>query len=232
MKTTNKLWKRLLGTGVFFFMLLCLSLVPVSAQVYVPKSVTVTLYSAKDKNLGYTLSTSTDTTKNSNYLVSVDGKISSLKSGNTSIATVSTKKFDGVDATFIYVKGRKAGTTYVSFKQGSKTYKTKVIVKKHTCPVSYITVGSKKLAASKFKTYSNCTLKYADYLNKKTKITVKPASGWILTGIEYAKKGWMKSEMIKNGGYVKPAGGKGYTIIAYLYNEKTDQSETINIFLK
>lgn len=131
-------------------------------------------------------------------------KLSSPKSSNSSVVQIisysnssnahkSVKVADeGYNGNTSYyygsvtIKAKKAGTATVSYKIGSKTYKTKVTVKKFTNPVKSITltnVNGGKNFASRFKSnvsYTSLTLK-----NGTLKLSLTTNSGWKLTGVYY-----------------------------------------------
>ena len=128
---------------------------------------------------------------------------SSVKSSNTSViaptsmyrsaSDYSYQYFDnsGNDSSrssaysYIDLVAKKPGTATVSFKIGSKTYKTKVTVKNYVNPAATIKipgVNSGKNIASKFKSQNYASGKQAKTV-KSGKISVKAASGWKLTNI-------------------------------------------------
>lgn len=200
-----------------------------SSAVAVPSSISITLYSSKDVTV-------TGAKKNVQYLCYVPKKATSLKTSKKSVVTL--KQQNNV----IYLVAKKAGTATVSFKCSGKTYKVKVTVEKYANPVSYVKIGSTQIAGSKFKATSNQTLKYSKFANKKVKVTIKLKSGWELaqyylngkmtSAYDYMKKGWVKSEGVKNGGSVKINGGKGFQINFMATNTGTGQQETFSIAFK
>ncbi len=81
--------------------------------------------------------------------------------------------------------GKKAGTSTISFKVDSKTYKTKVTVKKYTNPIKTLKVtgvSSGKNIASKVKKTreANVSLKKT---KKNAKLTIKTAKNWKITEV-------------------------------------------------
>ncbi len=161
------------------------------------------------------------------------GTVKNLKSSDTSIATVTTKKIDNV--TYIYAKAKRAGTTTVSYKCNGQKYKIKVTVRKYVNPVKSIKIGSKTIKSSKFANTANYTLKYSKFKNQTSKVTINLKSGWTLDPIYYYfyyQKGWSKSDMIANKGKVTIAGGKGAAIFFWAVNDSTGQRESIYLFFK
>lgn len=136
---------------------------------------TVTLYPSGDEN-----SPNISYKKNDNkYLAYVSGKVTLLKSSSSSKAKLakSELKNDGKTETILYVKPKKVGTSTLSLKVKSKTYKIKVNVKKYQNPLASVKVGNKTLNMSKLKKTSNYKLSYAQFAGKKQKISVKMQPG-------------------------------------------------------
>lgn len=235
MKTLKKLF------AVMLTMMMLLNVLPVQAAsaLDVPESLTYTLYSSKDAS-------GDASKKNKRFAVWVPAKVTSLKSSKKSVATVTQAKVKGVTGRYVYVNLKKPGTTTISFKYKSKTYKTKITVKKYVNPVASVKIGSTVVSSSKFKSRSETSLKYSKFANKKVKVNIKLKSGWKLvravaqdqavmsTGayFDYAQKGWWKSEQVKNNSKIKIAGGKGYQIIFGAVNTKTKQYEKIVVRFK
>ena len=128
---------------------------------------------------------------------------SSVKSSNTSVIAPTSMYRNASDSSYqsfensgydysrssaysyIDLVAKKPGTATVSFKIGSKTYKTKVTVKNYVNPAATIKipgVNSGKNIASKFKSQNYASGKQAKTV-KSGKISVKAASGWKLTNI-------------------------------------------------
>lgn len=234
MKRVKKLFVVMLALTMLFTAL------PVQAasSLEVPKSLNYTLYSSKDAS-----NNASKTRKKS--IVWVPSKVTSLKSSKKSVATVTQSKAAG-SGRFIYVNLKKAGTTTISFKYKSKTYKTKITVKKYVNPVSSVKIGSTTLSSSTFKNSSEASLKYSKFANKKVKVSVKLKPGWKLvrsmmqdgwvvsTGpyFDYALSGWLKSAQVRNNSKIKITGGKGAYIFFGAVNTKTNQYEDFAIALK
>lgn len=227
--------------GIFLAILLLVTAIPVQAaqfKVYVPKTLNVVRYSAKDKT-----PFGSGDIKNQTWLVSLPGKATNLKSSRSSVATITQKKVKKTGAYEIWVNAKKAGKATVSFKYKSKTYKVKVTVTKYRNPVSSIQIGNTKLSSAKFNTSSVYTMKYSKFANKKVKINIKLKRGWqlvptinrgkLVQGFYYYRKGWLKSSSnIRNGSKITIKGGKGFCIGFLIRNKSTGQQERIDIILK
>lgn len=219
MENMKKKFRKILG--LLLVLTVLFTALPVSAaqvNIYVPSEINVTLYPSKDS-------------KNSESLCSAPGKVTSLKTSDKSIVTLTTKKF-GNGETLINLVPHKKGTTTVSFKYKGKVYRTRVTVEKYTSPVKSIKIGNATISGSKFKSSSKLTLSYAKYGNKKAKVNITPAKGWKIEGFGYWQKGWMKSDFYQNGKIVSIKGGKGCELFFFATNSKTGCSEDITITFK
>ncbi|MCC8066880.1 MAG: hypothetical protein LIO94_07240 [Clostridiales bacterium] len=217
------LWKRVCTCVLALMMLF--SVLPMqagAADVEVPESLVITLYSSKD----------VDTKKIEALTLVESGKVTSLKSTKTSVVKISKNTLED-GSTEILLTPKKAGTATVSFKVDGKKYTTAITVKKYVNPVSSITIGSTKLKASKFKTISSATLNYSDFKGKKVKVKVTLKSGWkLLSGyinVFYANS---ESTAIKNNKSVKIKGGAGCALLMRIQNKKTGQIELISVTLE
>lgn len=196
MKRMKKIWGVLLATVLLVTMFSSTAF----AAISVPKSQTVYLRSKYERGISYTGIVG----------IAVDGmtkkqKItkSSVKSSNTSViaptsmyrsaSDYSYQYFDnsGNDSSrssaysYIDLQAKKPGTATVSFKIGSKTYKTKVTVKNYVNPAATIKipgVNSGKNIASKFNSDTYESGKQTKTA-KSGKIRVKAASGWKLVRV-------------------------------------------------
>ena len=155
-----------------------------------------------------------------------------LKSSSSSKAKLakSELKNGGKRETILYVKPKKVGTSTLSLKVKSKTYKIKVNVKKYQNPLASVKVGNKTLNMSKLKKTSNYKLSYAQFAGKKQKISVKMAPGWKLEEMYYMRKTCQKTETVKNGSSVLIKGGAGFEFHIVVTNKKTGQLETVDLF--
>lgn len=212
-----------------------------ASSLDVPKRVTPTIYPSETYITG-------GRTNKMRYLYLVPSKVKALKSSKKSVATVTQSK-DGTNGYYIRMNLKKAGTTTVSFKYKSKTYKTKVIVKKYVNPVSSIKIGNTTLPSSKFKTGTGVSLKYSKFANKKVKVTINLKPGWEtdsgssirnangtlvpIPGFSYIQKGWRTSRTaLWDNSTIKIKGGKGFTINIRAKNTKTGQGVTFPIVFK
>ena len=163
------------------------------------------------KSQTFYLRSKSGTTSYSGFVgISVDGmtkkqKItkSSVKSSNTSVIAPTSMYRNASDSSYqsfensgydysrssaysyIDLVAKKPGTATVSFKIGSKTYKTKVTVKNYVNPAATIKipgVNSGKNIASKFNSQNYASGKQATTV-KSPKISIKAASGWKLTNV-------------------------------------------------
>ena len=148
------------------------------------------------------------------------------KSSNTKIATVKIKK--GV----IWVHAKKQGKVTITTKVGKKTYKTRLTFLNYVNPVSSVKIGSTTVKESRFNKTDTIYLSYSKYQNKKQKIKFNLKKGWKLRAISYLQRNWDMDEALKNGGSVKIAGGKGFSIWVCAENTKIKRTQYINIVFK
>ncbi|MCD7744599.1 MAG: hypothetical protein LUI13_04820 [Lachnospiraceae bacterium] len=236
----KRMWKRIISLMMVFLMLQ--SVIPAQAastKLDVPSELTMTLYSSKKDVQWYGGSL------NKQYLVYSPNSIKNMKSSNSKVVKISKS------GTSVYLTAKKAGTATVSFKTGGRTYKIKVTVVKYQNPVSSVAIGSTTIAGSKFDKAATTNVKYSKFANKKVKVMFTLAEGWsvkesehtnvksngdvsVSTGayLEYARKGWAKSDSFKNGKKVSVKGGAGFFIICTAVNDSTGQEETITINFK
>lgn len=222
----KKIYKRLFA--VMITLMLLLTAVPAYAKsdtIKVPTTLKLTLYSSRD-------TTSAMGPRNIGWLCKIRGKATKLASSNKSVATLSQSSSGGYS--FLYVYPKKAGTTTVSFKVNSKTYKTKVTVRKYTNAISSVKIGKTTLSSSKFNTSSVCNLSYSKFANKKSTVTIKLKKGWkLVNGFCYSQKGWRKrSNFYKSGKAITVKGGKGFCIMFDVINQSTGQIEAYYIPFK
>lgn len=153
-----------------------------------------------------------------------------VKSSNSKVGVCITEKYEyGYN---LYFKAKRPGTTTLTIKVGNETKKVKAIVANYTNPVSSIELGNTKISGSKFNKADKITTSYAKYANKKVKINVTGKKGWKVLYVDYLKKGWRKTERVKNGAKLPVNGGTGYIVMVTLENEKTGLQEIIQMTLK
>ncbi|MCD7737011.1 MAG: hypothetical protein LUI07_08650 [Lachnospiraceae bacterium] len=179
-------------TGIVIALTMLFSAIPASAAI-----------SVESDQVLYMTSTSSSTTSYASIYVSglsSSQKItqSSVKSSKTSVASVysldryasssnyyyyesKTSSSSSGTSSSIGLKLKKAGTATISFKIGSKTYKSKITVKSYTNPVKSITisgVNSSKTFASKTKSSNSVSGLTLSKTTKNAKISVTAKSGW------------------------------------------------------
>lgn len=191
--------QRLLSAAIVALMFAVMSVTPALAGVNYEKTI-VSYLSSKSGDTGY-------------GYVYVNGipsgkKVvkSSIKSSNPKVVrlysvTNSSSKTEKIWKDAYAYSGRtggielmllKKGTATVSFKVGSKTYKTKVKVLGYSNPVSKLTIAGGKNLASQFKNGANASGKVA---KKSGKIVVQAAKGWKIGSVSYSgnNKSWSHS---------------------------------------
>lgn len=237
--------------GILLALTVFLTAIPIQAAAMpaptVPKQTTITYYPATHN---YTTCYGDKINKNKCYLegFSTFGrKVDKVYSSNPKVV-----KAAYINSNLVLV-AKKPGTATVTTKIKSKTYKTKVTVKKYVNPISSVKIGDTTLTASKFKSNSNYTLRYSKYANKKVKVTVTLAKGWELPKVPFPKlvdgnyeasyakaygyfqNGWQKSDPVKNGRSVRISGKKGLyrsNLEITAVNKTTGQKELVYIFFK
>ena len=134
-------------------------------------------------------------------------KISNAKSSNEAVATVEVNSFknSGKNYYSLAINLKAAGSTNISFKWGSKSYKIKYTVKKYANPLKKFKIGSKNYASgfAPAKQQYQTGVVIAKTKSLTGKLQVKLAKGWKL------KKAWYwsnnKPHFVKNGGKVNKA---------------------------
>ncbi len=204
-----------------------------AASVSYPKTMTVYLQDKSGTSSGYTEG---DTIK-----VKTTKKVKNAKSSKKSVLKLEgTDKFKKYSLISFYAK--KAGTSKVTYKVGSKTYTTKVTVKNYTNPAKTIMISgvkSGKNIASKFKKANeDDTFKISTTTNK-AKLTVQAAKGWKLTeavfrdedtGKNLVEKTYSKGTSKKKT-YSLGKLTKGHTCWAALTFKNTKTSGTQTIYV-
>lgn len=227
-------WKKLAISVLMFAVLITFVPVSAKASVNAPDKIELTLYPKNDayKDIRYDGTTATFRL-NKSSIISSTSKMKNLKSSNTAVATVSQRKYRG--SYYVDINLKKAGTTIVSFKEKSKTYRVKVIVKKYVNAVSSVKIGATTLPSSKFKSHAVINLNYSKFAKKKAKVTIKLKNGWELAGNSfwYFQKGWTQYSINnKNKKKITIKGGKGFGIGFSAVNTSTGQMEQYRIQFK
>lgn len=212
-------------------------LVVLSASVAVEaKTVTasrvVTLYPSSGKNFYSAFQSLASANINIVGTTDKNGKVTSIKSTDKSVAAIGTKagKGNAKSRKFIYITAKKAGTATVSYKADGTTYKYKVTVKKYTSPFSSLKLGGTNIA-SKLKKTNVYTLSYAKYANKNIKLSYKAKSGWSINADYLLSTKYQMADMVKNNGTFKVT-RKNSMLFLDATNAKTKQSESAIVIFK
>lgn len=152
-----------------------------------------------------------------------------VKSSNSRVGVCVTEKYEYGYS--LYFRAKRPGTTTLTIKVGNETKKVKAIVANYTNPVSSIKLGSTTISGRKFNKADKITASYAPHANKKVKVNVTGKKGWKVLCVDYLKKGWMKTERVKNGAKIPVNGGRGYIVMVTLENEKTGLQEMVQVTL-
>lgn len=218
-------------------MFIAAMLVIMSAGVVVQaKTVTssrvLTLYPSSGKNFYSAFGSLASANINIAGTTSKNGKVTSIKSTDKSVATIGTKVGSGIakNRKFIYITAKKAGTATVSYKADGTTYKYKVTVKKYTTPFASLKLGGTNIA-SKFKKTNVYTLPYSKYANKKIKLSYKAKSGWSIDADYLLSTKAQKSDWVKNNGTFKVT-KKNSMLYLNATNTKTKQFESAIVIFK
>lgn len=225
----KKHFKKLLPV-LLILTLTLVTFVTVEAKTITSDSKTVTVYSKSSKAYNNFLKKSISANEKILTTVPNSKKITNLKSTNTAVVTLKTQKGSGnaKGYTAVFLKIKKAGTATVSYKIGTTTYKTKIIVKKYTNPFSTLKLGGQSIT-SKFKTNNVYTLRYAKYKNKSLKLNYKAKSGWTIVSADYLlSTSSQKADWVDNNKSFKVT-KKNSALVIDAYNAKTKQSEQIMI---
>ncbi len=103
-------------------------------------------------------------------------KISKIKVANSKIGKATLKK-TGSKSYVLYFKGKKKGTTKVTYKIGKKKYTTRVYVCKISNIISSIKIGDKTIPLSNLSKNSWLQLKASSYSGEQ-QIVVTPKGSW------------------------------------------------------
>lgn len=215
----KKSLKKLVTVVLAIAMMVVLAIPAYAAdEIYIPKTANGIKYSTTTLKNQYFSS--------KEYFAYVGNQKVTVKSSNKSVATV--KAENGT----IFVTIKKPGKTTISVKTAKKTYKCEYTVSKYENPLASVKVGGTTIKGSSFNKNAVVNLKYSKYANKKTAVKFNLKSGWKVLSVEYVRKGWARSETVKNGGKVKVAGGSGFAVSAYVVNEATGIMESVDVYFK
>ena len=162
----------------------------------------------------------------------VNAKITSLKSSNSSVASIFVRRTTSGDAAYesktICIKARKPGTTTVSYKVNNTIYKCKIKVHKYTSPFSKITLGGKNIT-SKFRKTNTYILPYSKYKNKTLKLSYKAAGKRNIIAT-YQQRDALSANVVSNNKTFKVK--KGCILRFAVYNPRTNVGETCSVIFK
>lgn len=148
-------------------------------------------------------------------------------SSNTKVATVKANDFeDGGGNAYFFTKapGKTTITTTITYKGESHVYKTALTVFNWQNPVSKLTIGKKDYK----KKFAKDTFTYTGAF-KKSKLTVKAASGWKLTKIKYnSPMKNIENKTVKNGSKIAFSGASDNLKITFK-SKKTGYTETLSL---
>lgn len=139
----------------------------------------------------------------------------------------------------INIEAKKPGTANLSFKVGSKTYTSKITVKKYTNPLKSLTItgiNSNKNIASKFKsqTYSDISLKSN---GKKGSVKVTPNTNWKVVYLQLYDNSNDRAMYLRSSKGLSSASlpmieglkaGKSYNVYIQLVNTKDNGTQNIS----
>lgn len=193
---------------------------------------TITVYSKSSRSYNSFLGKYNSSNESVLTTVPTKKKVTSLKSTNTSVVSLTLKNGSGSAKGYrgVFLTAKKSGTATVSYKIGSNTYKTKIVVKKYASPFSALKLGSSNIL-SKFRSNSVYTMSYTKYKNKSLKLSYKAKSGWSVSASYLYQPGNQKSSMVKNNKSFKIT-KKNSALILNAYNSKTKQNEQCIIIFK
>lgn len=227
----RKCLKKVVPLFVMLIFAMMASLTVEAKTITSPEQI-LTLYSKSSKAYSSFLSEYSAANKKVLAVVPASKKITSIKSTNKSVVTLSTSKGKGLTSgkKGIFLNVKKAGTATVSYKVGSNTYRTKIIVKKYVSPASSLKLGKSNLS-SKFKSKSVYIMSYAKYKNKSFNVIYKPKKDWSVTVSYLRKPGNQKANIVKNNKSFKVT-NRNSALILDAFNLKTKQNEECLIIFK
>ena len=221
----KKILKKILTISLIFIMIL--SAVPVQARMpeYFGGKKTVTLYTGK--TIKNNLTKKFFKSSFIGFFRGADGKLTFINSSNPLVADAS------FDYSLINVTPKKTGKTVITAKDGNKTRKCNLTVKKYTNPVVSVKIGNSTISGKHFNKEAYRVIPYSKFAKKKVKVTFNLKKGWhvIKQGVSYIEKSWYKSQDVDNGSII-PINSRDFVICADVVNEKTGQQERILLLLK
>ena len=241
-------------SAVFLALALTLTMVPAAVQaspeLSVPKSVTVYRETKNSGHVSFSVSglnakqsISKASVKSSNTKVAAPNSISHDSwSYKTEYFDKGQNGYEDIGKTVrMSFNSQKLGTSTVSYKIGSKTYKTKVTVLKYTNPVKSLTIpGIKGNQAGKFKNGCYAETKMSSSTKGIGKVTLNAASGWKIRNVGLYNKDYSLSRSVSC--YEKPQSsltlytgamkkGAGYRVNASMVNTKTGGELSVSLYI-
>ena len=220
-----------------------ISAVPALAGITYDK--TMTVYLTPSRNVGGFL-----------YVRGLTGsqrlKKSDIKSSNPSVAKLGSVDYStyksntyGESSTYIDKYSRimfgcnKPGTSTISFKVGSKTYKSKVTIRKYVNPLSSLTItginGGKSIHRT-FNKENECDYKFNKTVSN-ARIRAKARDGWYISALTIYHSGNRYSTYnIKNDKTISalnlrmPKFGKGYSLQMVLLNKSNGGDLELDVY--
>lgn len=242
-------------SALFMAMMLVVTMIPAVAQAAVSAPTSTTVYlSGKTGSSYVNISVSGLTSKQSIAKSSVKSSktsvlaLDSITNGSSSSKTQywNGGKTNSSSSRYVNINlmAKKAGTSTVSYKVGSKTYKTKVTVKSYVNPIKTLKIsgvknGSSTNLASKFKTSNRNNGKLSSSSSNGT-VKVTAASGWKITYIDvYSEKTGIVRGLNAYGTPVSSATlytgalkkGNNYSVYIGLKNTKTGGMQYVALSL-
>ncbi len=218
--------KHILLLFTFVFMML-FSVTTVDAKTITISSQIVTLYPSKETVYDYSQGKYVSKNESRCNFYDEDLYPKTIKSSNTSVA-VPGKKVKAYRGTENYQKVKKVGTTTISGKYETTTYKYKLNVKKYTNPFSSIKINGKNIT-SKFQTKSVYVLPYE---NEKMKLTFKSKKDWRIGATFFVAQPEYLYIRPFVSGQSRVVHKKKSTFSFTAVNDKTGQRETCEIIWK
>lgn len=162
-------------------------------------------------------------------------KVSKLKSSKSAVAKAKLKYLKDRNTYIAKIKLKKAGTTKITCKVGSKKYAAKIKVYKYETPIASLKVGKQDLTDSLMPENllrgSGASYEITAVGGTKAqKVKVVPADGWKISKIyteKYSYKGGKEKKTVKK--YKNGAKIKGQFYID-MKNKKTGLVETLHIY--
>lgn len=161
-------------------------------------------------------------------------KVSKLKSSKSTVGKAKLKYLKDRNTYIAEIKLKKAGTTKITCKVGSKKYAAKIKVYKYETPIASLKLGKQDLTDSLMPENllrgSGTSYEITAVGTKAQKVNVVPADGWKISKIyteKYSYKGGKEKKTTKK--YKNGAKIKGDFYID-MKNKKTGLVETFHVY--